>query len=231
MIEENRNNISKNTIQVLGGQFNICEDNGTINTVQNNIEDKSKSSLNNFISVMLFILSILSIEIYIQHREPILSGFIIMFILLLFFTCAICHKGKKNKIFNDENLKQPVIFDIIFIILILVILILMKNSTFYNREVDFNLLEQKIMAKGIIQVCVNFGGMYVVFQIIGLFLIGMFFIYILKFDLEVIKLFNGKKKRKIYREIKNKQKHIKGGFVFISLIFIMTNILFWKLFF
>lgn len=113
-------------------------------------------------------------------------------------------------------------------------LLMYKDSPIYNSKIDFDYLKQQIIANGPIQAYfTNRSGQYAMFQMVGLFFIGLFLIYIVWSDLYIIAILNvtmEKKGQKFWRLLlkwtcgKSKEggKHIKSGIILIAISIIMT---------
>ena len=176
---------------------------------------------------------IFAMGLYVQYRWQILLGVVVISLLIELLTCMIYYKGKKNGILYDKNLKQIGIFNMVSVSLI-PILIGIISSPIYNSKIDFDYLKQQIIANGSIQAYfTNLSGQYAMFQMAGLFFIGLFLIYIVWSDLYIIAVLNvvmGKKGQKFWRLLlkwtcgKSKEggKHIKSGIILIVISIIMT---------
>ena len=255
VLEENKNSSSKTIIQVIvsGGQVNISTDNRTVNANQNNetkmvekqiiIENKSNNYNQNpngksresddATRVIGGLALIFAMGLYVQYRWQILLGGVVISLLIELLTCMIYYKGKKNGILYDKNLKQIGIFNMVSVSLI-PILIGIISSPIYNSKIDFDYLKQQIIANGPIQAYfTNRSGQYAMFQMVGLFFIGLFLIYIVWSDLYIIAILNvtmEKKGQKFWRLLlkwtcgKSKEggKHIKSGIILIAISIIMT---------
>ncbi len=255
VLEENKDSSSKTIIQVIisGEQVNISTDNGTVNANQNNetkmvekqiiIKNKSKNYNQNpngksgesddGTRVIGGLALIFAMGLYVQYRWQILLGVVVISLLIELLTCMIYYKGKKNGILYDKNLKQIGIFNMVSVSLI-PILIGIISSPIYNSKIDFDYLKQQIIANGSIQAYfTNPSGQYAMFQMVGLFFIGLFLIYIVWSNLYIIAVLNvamEKKGQKFWRLLlkwtcgKSKEggKHIKLGIILIAISIIMT---------
>lgn len=255
ILEENKDSGSGNIIQVIvsGGQVNICTDNGKVTASQNNeaqkvekqiiIENKSNNynqnpnkksgELDNGTILLGGLVLIFAAGFYVQYRWYILLGFIVISMLIELLTCTIYYKGKKKGILYDKNLEQIGIFNIVSVSLI-PILVGIISSPIYNSKMDFDYLKQQIINDGPIQAYfTNPSGQYAMFQMVGLFFIGLFLIYIVWSDLYIIAVLNvamEKKGQKFWKLLlrwtcgksKDGGKHIKAGIILIVISVIMT---------
>lgn len=198
---------------ISGKQVNINDGNGVINARQDNggqniqkqviIINKqynnhtqishntdTSSDSNGGTIILIGFLLFVATRVYVQYRWQIRLGIMAAFLIVEIITYLIYYKGKKNKILYDNNLKEIAIFNLISIITI-PILIGVISSPIYNNKINFTILEQQIISKGIINAYLNCAfGKYALYQTIGLFFIGIFLIYIVASDLYIIAVLN-----------------------------------------
>lgn len=127
---------------------------------------------------------------YIQYRWQIRLGFIVVSLVVELLTCMIYYKGKKNRILYDKNLRKIAIFNIVSIIMVPA-LIGITSSSIYNSKIDFDIWKRQITSMGIIQAYFNSSlAQYVMFQMVGMFFVGIFLLYIVISDLYLISVIN-----------------------------------------
>lgn len=241
---------------IYGNQVNVNNGNGVINAKQDNpinqpvekqiiIVNKPYSNVqkssttkatgnsDDGIFFVAGIIVFIAAGYYVQYRWQIRLGVIVISLIIELLTYMIYCKGKKNRVLYDKNLKQIAIFNMISDIMIPV-LIGVISSPIYNSNVNFDILEQQIISKGIIQAFITLPvGRYAVFQMVGMLIIGIFLIYIVVSDLYIIAVLNivMEKRgqwfwrwllRKACRKSKDGIEHIKIGVILLVFSIILT---------
>lgn len=206
---------SKTVVQyfISGKQVNINTGNGVVNARQDNEGQKIEKQIiiinkqyNNYTQTsrqtgassgsdngLLFLGALLLFavtRVYVEYRWHIRLGIVAISLIIELITVLIYYKGKKNHILYDKNLKEIAIFNMISIIMI-PILIGVISSPIYNNRIDFTILEQEIVTKGVLQAYFDCSfGKYAIFQVVGLLFVGFFLIYIVISDLYIIAVLN-----------------------------------------
>lgn len=238
---------------IIGNQVNVSTDNGLVNANQTNeakvaekyirIENKPKNyirdqnrkggEVDDGIILLAGLALIFAVGWYIQYRWKILFLFIVISLLIELLTCIIYYKGKKERILYDKNIQQIGIFNMIFV-WVIPLLICIINSPIYNNKIDFADLKQQIKINGLVHTYfTNSSEQYAMFQMIGLFFMGGFLLYIIWTDLYIIAVLNvvrGKKGQWFWKcllkwtcgKSRVGGKHIKIGLIWIFISIIMA---------
>ena len=207
--------------------------NKTYSNSQNSPTTKATSNSDDGILIALVAILLAATIVYVKRRWQIRLGVIAISLIIELLTCLIYHKGKKNGILYDKNLKQIAIFNMVSVIIILV-LIGFISSPIYNSNVDFDILEQQIIRKEIIKAFITLPvGWYAMFQMVGMLFIGILLIYIVISDLYIIAVLNivmEKRGQSFWRFLLRKTcgkskdgiEHIKTGVIWLVLSIILT---------
>ncbi len=241
---------------IYGNQVNLANGNGVINAqqdnhinqpvekqiiivnkpysnAQNSSTTKATGDLDNSALFVAGVLVLIAAGYYVQYRWQIRLGVIAISLIIELLTCMIYCKGKKNRVLYDKNLKRIAIFNMVSVIMILVLIGLI-SSPICNSNVDFDILEQQIISKGIIQAFLTLSvGQYAMFQMTGMLSIGIFLIYIIISDLYIIAVLNIVMEkmgqwfwrwllRKTCGKSKDGIEHIKTGVILLVVSFILT---------
>lgn len=238
-MEQERNS---NNIYCTGNnnQINIANDNGTINAIQANIPktgEWSSSDTGMAIIIGCTLIIMTAMRFYVQYHWLVLIGFIVTSSLMEILTCSIYYIRRKNKFLHDKDLKQILFFNLLAGCLILISIAFLCNL-FYNRENDFAFLNQQILTDGsILAYFINPLAQYALFQMTGLFFVGLLLIHIILSDLYVIADINVMTKKKgknfwrwlfklTYNKLRNGKKHIVLGIILLIASFIFISGLF-----
>lgn len=192
---------------ISGKQVNINTGSGTINTIQSNEEKgpikqiiiinknynnyQQKSHQEENWSIFLGVIALIwALSVYVQYHWQIRIGVVVVSIMIETLTCLIYNQGKNSEILYDKKLKRIAIFNITSVISVPIMIAIISSSK-YNSKIDFDFLQQQIASNGIVQVYFNVSdGKYALFQMVGILLIGIFFLYIVISDLYIIAVIN-----------------------------------------
>lgn len=200
---------------------------------QNSSTTKATGDSDEGILFVAGVLVLIAAGYYVQYRSQIRLGVIVISLIIELLTYMVYRKGKKNRVSYDKNLKQIAIFNMVSVIMIPVLIGLI-SSPIYNSNVNFDILEQQIITKGIIQAFITLPvGQYAMFQMVGMLFIGIFLIYIMISDLYIIAVINIVMEKRgqwfwrwLLRKTCGKSKdgieHIKTGVILLAVSFILT---------
>lgn len=200
---------------------------------QNSSTTKATGDSDEGILFVAGVLVLIAAGYYVQYRSQIRLGVIVIYLIIELLTYMVYRKGKKNRVSYDKNLKQIAIFNMVSVIMIPVLIGLI-SSPIYNSNVNFDILEQQIITKEIIQAFITLPvGQYAMFQMVGMLFIGIFLIYIMISDLYIIAVINIVMEKRgqwfwrwLLRKTCGKSKdgieHIKTGVILLAVSFILT---------
>ena len=257
--EKETTNVTNIQYIINSKQVNIVNDNGTINALQENPEktivkqiiinntykqensrrkntsEKDKDTSDNGVIFLLTIVLIMSLSIYSKYHLQIKLTFIGIATLIEGFTIGIYYLGKRNHIVYDNNMKKIIYFNIFALITVIILICIISRNTYIITLINF---QKKIDTYGVIQAYIKFPslGQDILFQMVGVLLLGFFLIYIVTSDLYVIAIINivrEKNRKALWNKLlrytcgssKEGNKHIRMGILLILInVFFTTGI-------
>ncbi len=256
-MNENIEDGQKKIVQYIisGGQVNIISGNGIINSYQNNENKAAEKQIiivnkqhynydhnyneqkpnNSADESWLGIIAILFATIfYVKYHWQIRLGYVVISALIEILTVTIYYSGKNNKILYDKNLQEIAKFNMISIVIVPA-LIGIISSPIYSSKINIDILKQQIESEGnILEILNSSLVIYAMFQMAGMFFIGLFFLYIFLSDLYIISVLNVVMERRgqwfwkwLLRKTCGKSKeggrHIMIGAILMVISIVMTS--------
>lgn len=223
--QDNKGQNIEKQIVIINKQYN--------NYTQKSYQTGTSSGSDNGLLFLGALILLAATSVYVEYRWHIRLGIIAISLVIELITILIYYKGKKKHILYDKNLKEIATFNMLSIIMI-PILIGVISSPIYNNTIDFKILEQEIVTKGMLKAYLDCSfGKYAMFQMVGLLFVGIFLIYIVISDLYIIAVLNIVMEKKgqwfwrwLLRRTCGKSKdginHIKMGMFWLMFSIILT---------